>query len=147
MDKWNSIEYPKYAPLTWYKLVIPASVIQDLLTKGDSFEPSLVSVSQKKFVSFALKMSSMGKGRAWVNGQPIGRYWDVMSESFCRDCEYNGPFNEHKCVTKCGEPSQEYYHVPMDWILDARGLPRDVAIVLFEEKGGDPSGIELVALV
>jgi hypothetical protein len=88
----------------------------------------------------------MGKGECWVNGKGIGRYWDALSESECKTCEYNGSFKEHKCETQCGEASQSYYHVPPDWILNPQGEPQDVHIVLFEEKGGQPSNIELIAL-
>lgn len=121
--------------LIWYKIILPRAQIQSLLQKSES----------KSFVSFALDLSSMGKGAAWVNGHSIGRYWDVKSDaSLCKPCSPSGAFFDKKCLTKCGEASQEYYHVPKDWLLSESG---DVELVLFEEFGGDPSAIELVMLM
>ena len=124
-------------PLIWYKIAISGSHIQSLFQKSRS----------KSFASFAFDLSSMGKGAAWVNGHPIGRYWDVKSDaSLCKPCSPSGAFFDKKCLTKCGEASQEYYHVPKDWLVSDSGF-QDVELVLFEEIGGDPSAIELVMLM
>ncbi|XP_038973929.1 beta-galactosidase 11-like [Phoenix dactylifera] len=65
----------------------------------------------------SLNMTSMGKGRAWVNGECIGRYW----------VSYLDPY---------GKPSQSTYHVPRSWLK-----PKDNLLVLFEEQGGKPEDI------
>jgi hypothetical protein len=136
-----------YEPLTWYKYEIPSTDIHNLLFDAGGSDIMAKSIMTRKYVSFSLKLSSMQKGQAYVNGYLIGRYWDQTSEADCKPCEWNGPFNDMKCRMNCGEASQEYYHVPMDYILDAQGQPRNVTIVLFEERGGDPTKVELILLL
>jgi hypothetical protein len=42
----------------------------------------------------------------------------------------------------CGEPTQMYYHVPLDWLK-----PYGNSIVLFDETGADPTNaIRLMAM-
>lgn len=78
----------------------------------------------------------------------VGRYWDITSNSNCNACNYAGGFSDRKCLTKCGEPAQSYYHVPRDWLLKyENNQMQDVHIVIFEEKGGNPQQIELVMLI
>ncbi|KAL9436863.1 hypothetical protein AB3S75_022834 [Citrus x aurantiifolia] len=111
-------EPPKNQPLTWYKAVVNEPV-------GD--EP------------IGLDMLHMGKGQAWLNGEPIGRYWDKRSsiDDHCvQECDYRGTFNQQKCLTGCGEPTQRWYHVPRSWFK-----PSGNVLVIFEEKGGDPTRI------
>jgi len=58
----------------------------------------------------ALDMSTMGKGQIWVNGQSIGRHWIANpAHGHCGPCNYAGPFNEAKCLSDCGQPSQRWY--------------------------------------
>lgn len=66
-----------------------------------------------------LGMSSMSKGMAWVNGRSIGRYW----------VSYLSPL---------GYPSQSEYHVPRSFLKSSDNL-----LVVFEEIGGNPGGIEI----
>ncbi|KAL7155850.1 hypothetical protein ABFS83_03G103500 [Erythranthe nasuta] len=66
-----------------------------------------------------LNLGSMGKGEAWVNGQSIGRYW----------ISFHNPD---------GSPSQIWYHVPRSFLK-----PKDNLLVLFEEEGGNPTGISV----
>ncbi|KAJ9537635.1 hypothetical protein OSB04_030368 [Centaurea solstitialis] len=106
-------------PLTWYKAMFNAP--------GGN-EP------------LALDMSSMGKGQIWINGLSIGRYWPAYKASgSCSTCSYAGYFSEKKCLSKCGEASQKWYHVPRSWLK-----PRGNLLVVFEELGGTPYGISLV---
>lgn len=88
----------------------------------------------------------MGKGQVWVNGHAVGRYWDTYYSSGCDACPWSGAFFSDKCLVNCGAASQEYYHVPQDWIISSDGKPRDTQITLFEERGGDPTGIQLILL-
>ncbi|KAF9608991.1 hypothetical protein IFM89_012330 [Coptis chinensis] len=118
--KWqSSSEPPKDQPLTWYKAIVdPPS--------GD--EP------------IGLDMIDMGKGLAWLNGQEIGRYWPRRSsihEECPAECDYRGKFSPNKCSTGCGEPTQRWYHVPRSWFR-----PSGNVLVIFEEKGGDPTKIK-----
>uniref|UniRef100_A0A0D3EQH4 Beta-galactosidase n=1 Tax=Oryza barthii TaxID=65489 RepID=A0A0D3EQH4_9ORYZ len=106
-------------PLTWYKAFFNAP---------DGDEP------------LALDMSSMGKGQIWINGQGIGRYWPGYKASGnCGTCDYRGEYDETKCQTNCGDSSQRWYHVPRSWLSPTGNL-----LVIFEEWGGDPTGISMV---
>ncbi|XP_065874195.1 beta-galactosidase 10 [Euphorbia lathyris] len=110
---------PKNQPLTWYKVVVDPP-------PGD--EP------------IGLDMLHMGKGLAWLNGEEIGRYWPRKSsihEKCVQECDYRGKFMPDKCRTGCGEPSQRWYHVPRSWFK-----PSGNVLVIFEEKGGDPTKIK-----
>ncbi|KAL0925254.1 hypothetical protein M5K25_003573 [Dendrobium thyrsiflorum] len=115
--EWGELSQKK--PLTWYKA---------FFNSPDGDEP------------LALDMSSMGKGQAWINGESIGRYWPgYKAFGSCNGCDYRGFHNEKKCLTSCGESSQKLYHVPRSWLNPTKNL-----IVVFEEWGGDPTGISLV---
>jgi hypothetical protein len=110
------------------------------------------SGNSKDLVSFALYLGSMGKGHAWITNQKgitnaIGRYWDVYSDYIeCPTCEWTGSFYSNKCPVDCSGSSQSYYHIPKDWIIGEENYST-LEIVLFEERGGDPSGVQLVLLV
>ncbi|KAK9948128.1 hypothetical protein M0R45_003716 [Rubus argutus] len=58
----------------------------------------------------------LGKGHAWVNGHSIGRYWPsyLAKEDGCSvdACDYRGTYDNNKCVSNCGKPTQRWYHVP-----------------------------------
>ncbi|XP_022147715.1 beta-galactosidase-like isoform X2 [Momordica charantia] len=106
-------------PLTWYKTTFNAP--------GGN-EP------------LALDMSSMSKGQIWINGRSIGRHCPAyIASGSCGKCSYVGFFNEKKCHSNCGEPSQRWYHVPGAWLN-----PSGNVLVVFEEWGGNPDGISLV---
>ncbi|XP_026447333.1 beta-galactosidase-like isoform X3 [Papaver somniferum] len=105
-------------PLTWYKTIFDAPGGNDPL---------------------ALDMGSMGKGQVWINGQSIGRHWPAYKAyGKCGVCNYAGEYNEKKCASNCGEPSQRWYHVPRSWLNPTGNL-----MVIFEELGGNPSGTTL----
>ncbi|KAI0508070.1 hypothetical protein KFK09_014204 [Dendrobium nobile] len=105
-------------PLTWYKAFFNAPEGNDPL---------------------AIDMISMGKGQLWINGQSIGRYWPgYIATGDCSPCDYRGEFNETKCQSNCGAPSQRWYHVPRSWLNPTGNL-----MVLFEEWAGDPTGISM----
>ncbi|GLT79074.1 hypothetical protein SLA2020_505820 [Shorea laevis] len=106
-------------PLTWYKTTFSAPQGNDPL---------------------ALDMSGMGKGQIWINGQSIGRHWPgYIAHGNCGACNYAGTYDDKKCRTNCGEPSQKWYHVPRSWLNPGGNL-----MVVFEEWGGNPTGISLV---
>ncbi|KAG8473886.1 hypothetical protein CXB51_034048 [Gossypium anomalum] len=114
----STSEPPKNQPLTWYKVVVDSP-------SGD--EP------------VGLDMIHMGKGLAWLNGEEIGRYWPIKSsehEKCVEECDYRGKFFPDKCLTGCGEPTQRWYHVPRSWFKPSGNI-----LVIFEEKGGDPTKI------
>ncbi|KAG4113734.1 hypothetical protein ERO13_D12G001250v2 [Gossypium hirsutum] len=114
----STSEPPKNQPLTWYKVVVDSP-------SGN--EP------------VGLDMIHMGKGLAWLNGEEIGRYWPIKSsehEKCVEECDYRGKFFPDKCLTGCGEPTQRWYHVPRSWVKPSGNI-----LVIFEEKGGDPTKI------
>ncbi|XP_076927574.1 beta-galactosidase 3-like [Bidens hawaiensis] len=116
--KWTKVsEPPKNQPLTWYKAIVDAP-------PGD--EP------------IGLDMVHMGKGLVWLNGKQIGRYWPRKApfDKCVKTCDYRGKFNPDKCNRGCGEPTQRWYHVPRSWFK-----PSGNVLVIFEEKGGDPTQI------
>ncbi|KAF3785153.1 Beta-galactosidase 5 [Nymphaea thermarum] len=109
----------KTQPLTWYKAYFDAPPGRDPL---------------------ALDMGSMKKGQVWINGQSIGRYWPAnIAQGDCGECRYTGTFRQQKCQSGCGLPTQRWYHVPRSWVRPTGNL-----LVVFEEIGGDASGISLV---
>ncbi|XLR36476.1 hypothetical protein HN51_045828 [Arachis hypogaea] len=121
--KWTTTSKPpKGQALTWYKAVVDAP-------SGD--EP------------IGLDMLHMGKGLAWLNGEEIGRYWARNSEfeekDCVQECDYRGKFLPDKCDTDCGKPTQKWYHVPRSWFK-----PSGNTLVIFEEKGGDPTKIKFL---
>ena len=76
-----------------------------------------------------LDMASMTKGLMWLNGHCLGRYWLVTAT----DEQQKHPLT----TIGTGQPTQRYYHVPIEWLADTNSL------VLFEEVGGDPAQIQL----
>jgi hypothetical protein len=109
----------KKQPLTWYKTTFSAPSGNDPV---------------------ALDMSGMGKGEIWINDQSIGRHWPgYIAHGNCGECDYAGTFTNPKCRTNCGEPTQKWYHIPRSWLS-----PSGNVLVVFEEWGGDPTGISLV---
>eukprot|EP00268_Persea_americana_P036741 TRINITY_DN3626_c0_g1_i1.p1 TRINITY_DN3626_c0_g1~~TRINITY_DN3626_c0_g1_i1.p1 ORF type:complete len:855 (+),score=133.65 TRINITY_DN3626_c0_g1_i1:195-2759(+) len=117
--KWVSTPNPpQNQPLTWYKAVVDAPYGDDPV---------------------GLDMIQMGKGQVWLNGEPVRRYWPRTSsihDECPPKCNYRGKFMPNKCSTGCGEPTQRWYHVPRSWFR-----PSGNVLVIFEEKGGDPTKI------
>nr|BAE72074.1 pear beta-galactosidase2 [Pyrus communis] len=109
-------------PLTWYKATFDAP---------------------PGHAPLALDMGSMGKGQIWINGQSVGRHWPgYIAQGSCGNCYYAGTFNDKKCRTYCGKPSQRWCHIPRSWLTPTGNL-----LVVFEEWGGDPSWMSLVERV
>ncbi|KAI3454272.1 hypothetical protein Pfo_010935 [Paulownia fortunei] len=124
-DYLNSVNWvstskpPKQQTLTWYKAVVDSPPGQEPV---------------------GLDMIHMGKGLAWINGNEIGRYWPRKAskhEKCVQQCDYRGKFSPNKCNTGCGEPTQRWYHVPRSWFKPSGNI-----LVIFEEKGGDPTKIQ-----
>ncbi|CAM6098491.1 unnamed protein product [Calypogeia fissa] len=122
--KWSSEQPPIYEPLCWYKTNINAP-------KGHS--------------PVVLDLGSMGKGVAWINGHHLGRFWATIRNpgNDCHsECDYRGVYEQDKkCFSDCGQPSQRWYHVPREWLKSKGNL-----LVVFEEIGGNITGISLKAL-
>jgi beta-galactosidase len=87
----------------------------------------------------AIDLTGMNKGLAWLNGRCIGRYWLIAGTQ-----EGLPEWQQQALrVENVGAPSQQYYHLPAEWLQEQNVL------VLFEELGGDPSrpGISSIASV
>ncbi|KAJ9183712.1 hypothetical protein P3X46_007527 [Hevea brasiliensis] len=118
-SKWQEHDLPTDRMMTWYKTTFKAPLGKDPVV---------------------LDMDGMGKGFAWVNGHNIGRYWPsfLAEEDGCSTeaCDYRGPYDNNKCVTNCGKPTQRWYHVPRSF------MENDVnTLILFEEFGGNPARV------
>ncbi|KAK0576168.1 hypothetical protein LWI29_013142 [Acer saccharum] len=134
-------------PLTWYKVKGDSKMVltkvKDVALVFQKLNPA--SNLQAYFNAptgnepLALDMRSMGKGQAWINGQSIGRYWMAYAKGDCSDCSYSGTYRPTKCQSRCGRPTQRWYHVPRSWLKPTKNL-----LVVFEELGGDASQISLV---
>ncbi|KAI3996224.1 hypothetical protein MKX01_026692 [Papaver californicum] len=117
-SKWFTEKIPSNKMMTWYKTTFKAPSGSDAVV---------------------VDLKGMGKGHAWVNGKSIGRFWPsfIADNDGCAEtCDYRGSYSDQKCVSKCGEPSQRWYHVPRSFLrADSNTL------ILFEEFGGNPSEV------
>ncbi|KAK6941269.1 D-galactoside/L-rhamnose binding SUEL lectin domain [Dillenia turbinata] len=122
---WETKDLPIDKMMTWYKTTFKAPLGTD---------PVVVD------------LQGMGKGFAWVNGHNIGRYWPsfMADEDGCSTeaCDYRGSYDNNKCVTNCGQPTQRWYHVPRSFLQDD-----DNTLVLFEEFGGNPFQVRFQTVV
>ena len=110
-------------PLTWWKFTFE-NPKADLLT------------------AWALDLSTMGKGMAFVNGEAVGRYWNIIAQGSCNACDFHGTYNQNKCLTGCDDYTQRYYHVPVEWLGQG-----PITVILFEEIGAsDPGNVSLVQM-
>ncbi|CAN1307642.1 Beta-galactosidase 13 [Linum perenne] len=96
--KWAKVQMRGRA-LTWYKTYFYAPELRDPV---------------------AVRMTGMGKGMVWINGNSIGRYW--MS--------YLSPL---------GQPTQSEYHIPRSFLKRGRNL-----MVVLEEEEANPNKIEIL---
>ena len=84
----------------------------------------------------------MGKGMAFVNGEAVGRYWNIIAQGSCNACDFHGTYNQNKCLTGCDDYTQRYYHVPVEWLGQG-----PITVILFEEIGAsDPGNVSLVQM-
>ncbi|KDP33944.1 hypothetical protein JCGZ_07515 [Jatropha curcas] len=121
--KWQDKDLPFFTMMTWYKGTF----------KTPSGNDPVV-----------LDMLGMEKGLAWVNGYSIGRYWPsiLADDDDCTEkCDYRGAYNNNKCLTNCGKPSQRVYHIPRSFLKNDPNATN--TLVLFEEFGGSPFFITL----
>jgi hypothetical protein len=97
----------------------------------------------------ALDITGLAKGFAYVNGHGLGRYWNITAggnfpscEAIVTSCNYRGAYDPSRCTCDCGVPSQQYYHIPRDWLFPTG---KDNDLILIEELGaGDLSTVNIV---
>ncbi|RZB91759.1 beta-galactosidase 15-like [Glycine soja] len=122
---WNTNGLPTNRVFVWYKTLFKSP-------KGT--DPVVVDLKGLK------------KGQAWVNGNNIGRYWTryLADDNGCTaTCNYRGPYSSDKCITKCGRPTQRWYHVPRSFLRQ----DNQNTLVLFEEFGGHPNEVKFATVM
>ncbi|KAL2913739.1 Beta-galactosidase 8 [Polyrhizophydium stewartii] len=139
---------PKNTPLTWYRATIPTQTVS---TAVDSLRATAAQQIARPMLAFSLFVGTLGRGELWVNGHSVGRFDTTVkapSSGCTSSCDYRGGFSSSKCLDGCGQPSQVFLHVPAEWVLGTGSTPAasDVQITLFDERGGDPTGMYLVPL-
>jgi hypothetical protein len=111
---------------TWFRFWLDRPELPLSMT-----HPSEPITSNPSQASFALDLSVMGKGIAYINGFNLGRYWLAPSTS-CTDGERAPPLFPGPLVyfryKACGKPTQHLYHVPTHLLQPKRNL-----VTLFEE--------------
>jgi hypothetical protein len=78
------------------------------------------TASGKQESSILLDCIGLTRGRAYLNGYDLGRYWLINDE---------------------GEFVQRYYHVPKDWLA----TDHENLLVVFDELGGSVASVQLVS--
>ncbi|KAL2912449.1 Beta-galactosidase 7 [Polyrhizophydium stewartii] len=136
---------PINTPLTWYRTTIPKATIQ---AEVDKLRARADKEIDHPMLSFALYTGSLERGEVWVNGHSIGRFDNSVKSTWsnkCNEgCDYRWDTTFNVCRTNCGKPSQEYLHVPADWLLNNGNA--DPQITLFDQRGSDPRTVYLVPL-
>uniref|UniRef100_K3WAE7 Beta-galactosidase n=1 Tax=Globisporangium ultimum (strain ATCC 200006 / CBS 805.95 / DAOM BR144) TaxID=431595 RepID=K3WAE7_GLOUD len=102
----------RFPVMTWYKTNF-------LLPEPD--EPSPIAPVEE-VSSILLDCNGLTRGRAYVNGHDLGRYWMIRGA--------NDQF------------VQRYYHIPTEWLYMDNATPN--LLVIFDELGGTVSGVRVV---
>jgi hypothetical protein len=94
---------------------------------------ALSAAALKHNVGWALDIGSLQKGIIWINGQCLGRYWQLPAAD-----ETEARYNDHPNMTNIGhgKPVQTFYHIPPDWLDPGENL-----VVILEERGALPRNI------
>ncbi|POM60369.1 Beta-galactosidase [Phytophthora palmivora] len=82
--------------------------------------PTQDLVSSGQQASLLLDFIGLTRGRAYINGHDLGRYWLINDE---------------------GDFVQRYYHIPRDWLVK----DQDNLLVVFDELGGSVADVRLVS--
>ena len=68
---------------------------------------------------YRINAAGLAKGMMFVNGHGVGRHWLIVSPE------------------TGGQPTQQYYLVPRDW------LRAENALVIFEEQAAQPTSVQI----
>ncbi|KAJ2725641.1 hypothetical protein GGI07_001141 [Coemansia sp. Benny D115] len=135
--------------MRWYAIDLDAHA----LLESESLDQ--LTSDPENYPRYGLDLSSMTKGHVWINNHHLGRYWlrrapEKKDHKPCQTCDYGGWFwPDNVCRQKCGEISQQYYHLPRSYLF----LPRDASdvvkntIYVFEELEGKPEKITVARRV
>jgi len=85
---------------------------------------------------WAIDVGRLRKGFLWVNGQCLGRYWKcpAIEASYARYTNH-----PHLINTGHGQPTQQLYHVPPDWLREGENV-----VVVLAEQGAAVEGLRLL---
>ncbi|KAJ3123533.1 Beta-galactosidase 6 [Nowakowskiella sp. JEL0407] len=129
--------------LVWYQI-----------TLGVPSPQNATKFTNDTLLSTVLDLGTMGKGFVWIGGTDnlfeVGKYWLIKANWPEKDCvakhEFIGGTYDSSKREGCGSPTQRFYHIPYDVVLKSKDERGNVTITLFEEIGGDPTGVKLVLL-
>lgn len=96
-------------------------------------------LEDRSAAGYAIDMSSMYKGLIWLNGQCIGRYWQIPVADPKNPEAWQAPIIE--LGTPAGAPTQRYYHLPKEWLKEVNTL------VIFEETTANPDKLTILKRV
>ena len=74
--------------------------------------------------------SGLNRGHLFVNGNDLGLYWLIPVH-----CQVAGFSHHLQGGTTCNQPSQQYYHIPPDWLM-----PKNNLLTVFEDLGASSPG-------
>ena len=118
-------------PLAWFRASfdLPASTS----FPSSSASPSVAAAPAQ--LAYALNLTTMWKGQAYVNGFHLGRYWMEAGEcnGKCAPPVKNGHCYMH--WKDCDMPTQTLYHIPTPLLKPTGNL-----VVIFDENGIAPTG-------
>jgi hypothetical protein len=72
----------------------------------------------------------LNHGHVFVNGNGLDLYWLIQTR--CQDSEL---YHSSQGETGCEQPSQQYYHIPPDWLMSKNNL-----VTVFEDLGAPLPG-------
>ena len=72
-----------------------------------------------------LDARGLQRGHAFINGNDLGLYW--LIQIICQD---KTPCCCQQAQINCLKPTQRYYHIPSDWIMEKNNL-----ITIFDDLG------------
>lgn len=82
-----------------------------------SFQLSAAALAED--ADYRLDAAGLGKGMLFLNGRGVGRHWLIVSPG------------------TGGKPTQQYYHLPKDW------LRAENTLVVFEEQAASPKEVRI----
>eukprot|EP00479_Gromia_sphaerica_P004781 TRINITY_DN15647_c0_g1_i1.p1 TRINITY_DN15647_c0_g1~~TRINITY_DN15647_c0_g1_i1.p1 ORF type:complete len:115 (+),score=13.20 TRINITY_DN15647_c0_g1_i1:425-769(+) len=61
------------------------------------FEVDMLMPEPIPVFGYSLVITTMGKGAVWVNGNMLGRFWNIIATGQCDEvCDYRGSYNAGK---------------------------------------------------
>ncbi|MGD0091058.1 MAG: beta-galactosidase, partial [Planctomycetota bacterium] len=85
---------------------------------------------------YALDVGQLRKGLLWLNGQCLGRYWQIQATQPDAGWQHG-----YITLTGAGQATQQFYHLPKAWLKEHNTL------VIFEETDALPEGVKIVERV